>query len=56
MRTEIRLKECCLECEYFSPELKGFGYSLYNEKSISCSHEKVCYKYIDLEEKNGKTR
>lgn len=45
-KTEIRLRPCCLECEHFNPELRGFGYCFDNERVITCSHEKVCWKYI----------
>lgn len=47
-RIEIRLKECCLECEHFYPDgLAGFGYGCYEGKRfIGCLHSAVCMEYI----------
>lgn len=44
---KIKLKECCLTCEHYSPDgLAGFGIGCGTSREISCGHMPVCYKYM----------
>ncbi len=47
-RIEIKLKECCLTCEHFSPDgVIGFGMCpLDGKRVIACGHMPVCQRYI----------
>lgn len=49
-KIEIKLKECCLECESFSPDgvigLMG-AVTRDGKRAISCGHMAVCAKYND---------
>lgn len=47
-KIEIKLKDCCLTCEHFSPDgVIGFGLctTFDGKRMISCGHTEVCAKY-----------
>lgn len=47
-RIEIKLIECCLTCEYFSPYGDAFALCanpFSKKREIACTHMPVCYKY-----------
>lgn len=51
-KIKIKLKECCLDCDYFDTTgIKGFGSFIAccgePERVIACGHMEVCKKYIE---------
>ena len=47
-KIEIKLKECCLDCEYYYPEGIGMGSFVACgscKREISCLHMPVCKQY-----------
>ena len=52
-KIEIKLKECCLDCEHFDPPgCTGLTASVFccgePERVIACGHMAVCKKYLEL--------
>lgn len=55
-KMQIKLKECCLECEHFyldTGSIGCYGVCVSDERKIACVHMPVCYKYIEATQKTG---
>lgn len=52
-RMEIKLKECCLECDHFDLDYAKLNVfptcGCTDRRKLACTHMQVCHKYIDSE-------